>query len=89
MQVPDKVQDDDGAEKANKNVAEKAKKDTAVPEMVETVFIIVDGEFCSNERYSDQPTTSTTAGAAPAPPPPPPSRARLGWFDYYSLTYDE
>ena len=60
--------------------------------MVETVYSIVDDEFCSNESYSDKPTTTTTstgAAAAPAPPPPPPSRARLGWFDYYSLTYDE
>ena len=30
MQVPDKVQNDDVAEKVNKNVAEEAKKDTAI-----------------------------------------------------------
>ena len=77
MQIPDKVQDDDVAEKATKNVAENAKNDTAVPEMVETVSCIVDDEFCSNESYSDIPTTTATytgAAAAPAPPPPQPSR---------------
>jgi hypothetical protein len=42
LQVPDKVQDDDVAEKATKNVAEK---DTTVPEMVETVSSIVDDEL--------------------------------------------
>ena len=57
--------------------------------MVETVSRIVDDEFCSNESYSDKPTTSTDAAAAPAPPPPPPSRGRLGGFDYYSLKYDD
>ena len=61
VQVPDKVQDDDVAEEAAKNVAEKAKKDTAVPEMVETVSRIVDDEFCSNESYGDNRTTTRTS----------------------------
>jgi hypothetical protein len=86
VQVPDKEQDVDVAEEATKNVAEEAKNDTTVLEMVETVPSIVDDEFCSNESYSDKPTTTTSMGAAaaaPAPQPPPPSRGRLGGFDYF------
>ena len=59
------------AEKAIGNVAEKAKNDTPVPEMVDTVSVIVDDEFCSNDSYSDKPTQTTPPGAAAAPPQPP------------------
>ena len=79
MKVPNK-EETEVAEKATENVAEKAKNDTAVPEMVDTVSVIVDGELCSNDSYSDKPTQTTPPGAAAAPPPPP-SRG-LGGFDY-------
>ena len=77
------------AEKATENVAEKAKNDTAVPEMVDTVSVIVDDEFCSNDSYSDKPTQTTSPGAAAAPPPPPTKSRGLGGFDYYSMTYED
>ena len=86
VKVPQKVETE-VAEKGTENVAEKASKDTAVPEMVEKVSVIVDDEFCSNDSYSDKPTQTTSPGAAAAPPPPPTKSRGLGGFDYYSMTY--
>ena len=80
-------------EKHTTNVVEKAGKDTAAPEMVETVSVTVDDEFCSNDSYYDKSTlrTSPPPGAATAPPPPPPPRGPrgLGGFDYYSMTHED
>ena len=86
MKVPQKVETEVD-EKGTENVAKKDNKDTAVPEMVETVSVLVDDEFCSNDSYSNKPTPTTSPGAAAAPPPPP-SR-ELGGFDYYRMTYED
>ena len=85
MKVPEKVE---VTENETKSVVEKASKDTAaLPEMVATVSVNVDDEFCSNDSYNDKPAPTTSPGAAPAQPSPPPRGPRgLGGFDYYSMT---
>ena len=91
MKVPEK-EETEVSEKGTQNVVEKASKDAAAPEMVETVSVTVDDEFCSNDSYCDKPTprASPPPGAATAPPPSPQPRGRrgLGGFNYYSMTYE-